>query len=44
METKLGVLMDAGEGHLSRDQAAKLLKRLKADGKLIQHGERRGAF
>jgi len=30
--------------HLSRDQAAKLLKRLKADGKLIQHGERRGAF
>ena len=30
--------------HLSRDQAAKLLKRLKADGKLVQHGERRGAF
>lgn len=30
--------------HLSRDQAAKLLKRLKDEGKLIQHGERRGAF
>ncbi len=30
--------------HLSRDQAAKLLKRLKADSKLMQHGERRGAF
>ena len=30
--------------HLSRDQAAKLLKRLKADGKLMQHGERRGTF
>lgn len=30
--------------HLSRDQAAKLLKRLKADGRLLQHGERRGAF
>ncbi|MES2831591.1 MAG: ATP-binding protein [Pseudomonadota bacterium] len=30
--------------HLSRDQAAKLLKRLKANGKLEQHGLRRGAF
>lgn len=30
--------------HLSPDQAAKLLKRLKADGKLVQHGEKRGAF
>ena len=30
--------------HLSMDQAAKLLKRLKAEGKVIQHGERRGAF
>ena len=30
--------------HLSRDQAAKLLKRLKAEGKLVQHGTKRGAF
>lgn len=30
--------------HLSRDQAAKLLRRLKDEGKLIQHGERRGSF
>jgi len=30
--------------HLSRDQAAKLLRRLKSEGKLIQHGERRGSF
>lgn len=30
--------------HLSRDQAAKLLKRLRDEGKLVQHGERRGAF
>jgi ATP-dependent DNA helicase RecG len=30
--------------HLSKDQAGKLLTRLKTEGKLIQHGERRGAF
>lgn len=30
--------------HMSRDQAAKLLKRLKAEGKLIQHGTLKGAF
>ncbi len=30
--------------HLSVNQAASLLKRLKAEGKLIQHGARRGAF
>ena len=28
---------------LSTDQAAKLLKKLKARGLLVQHGERRGA-
>ncbi|QDX82131.1 ATPase [Denitratisoma sp. DHT3] len=30
--------------HLTGDQAAKLLKRLKDEGRLVQHGERRGAF
>ena len=30
--------------HLTGDQAAKLLKRLKDEGKLVQHGERRWAF
>ena len=30
--------------HLTTDQAAKLLRRLKAEAKLVQHGERRGAF
>lgn len=29
---------------LSRDQATSLLKRLKAEGKLVQHGERRWAY
>ncbi|MGB3392640.1 MAG: ATP-binding protein [Stenotrophomonas sp.] len=30
--------------HLSTDQAAKLLARLKSGGRLVQHGTRRGAF
>lgn len=30
--------------HLSVDQAASLLKRLKAEGKLVQHGKKRGTF
>lgn len=30
--------------HLSTDQAAKLLARLKSEGRLVQHGTRRGAF
>lgn len=30
--------------HLTEDQAAKLLKRLKDDGQLVQSGERRWAF
>lgn len=30
--------------HLSASQAANLLKRLRAEGKLIKHGERRGAY
>lgn len=30
--------------HLTGDQAAKLLKRLKTEGRLVKHGERRGAF
>jgi len=30
--------------HLTGDQAAKLLKRLKDEGRLVQHGERRWAF
>lgn len=30
--------------HLSPNQAASLLKRLKAEGKLVQHGVRRGAY
>ena len=30
--------------HLTGDQAAKLLKRLKDEGKLVKHGERRWAF
>lgn len=30
--------------HLSTDQAAKLLTRLKSEGRLVQHGTRRGAF
>ncbi|MHB1176534.1 MAG: ATP-binding protein [Sulfuriferula sp.] len=30
--------------HLTGDQAAKLLKRLKAEGRLVKHGERRWAF
>lgn len=30
--------------HLGDDQATRLLKRLKEDGRLIQHGQRRGAY
>jgi ATP-dependent DNA helicase RecG len=30
--------------HLTGDQAAKLLKRLKTEGRLVKHGEKRGAF
>lgn len=30
--------------HLTGDQAAKLLKRLKTEGRLVSHGEKRGAF
>lgn len=30
--------------YLSKDQAAKLLSRMKSESKLIQHGERRGTF
>lgn len=30
--------------HLNGNQAAELLKRLKAEGKLVKHGEKRGAF
>jgi ATP-dependent DNA helicase RecG len=30
--------------HLNRDQAARLLNRLKDEGKLIQHGKLRGSF
>lgn len=29
---------------LNADQAKKLLSRLKADGRLLQHGERKGSF
>jgi ATP-dependent DNA helicase RecG len=30
--------------HLTKDQAAKLLTALKDEGRLLQHGERRGAY
>lgn len=30
--------------HLSKDQASRLLSKLKAEGKLVQHGNKRGSF